>query len=80
MGQNTERVNEVFQEEKLLPENSGKAQIALSTEIAKRLLSEANDQEQKAVVEMISRDFKLKCAAQTHLNEAAFSDPLVQEK
>lgn len=80
MTQHATKVNDIFQVEKALPANASRANIALRTEIAKRLLCEASEDEQEQILRSVAEDYQSKCDVKAHLEEADSSDPLVQAK
>ena len=80
MSKNVELIDELVQKEKVLAENQGRANIALRTAIAKRLLAEADEDVKSRIVEEIDADFQRKKELNDHLQVAEPSDPILQAK
>ena len=80
MSENAAVVDEQLQHEKMLPENKGKADIALRTVIAKRLLQEADEAVRSSIEQAVEEDFIKKKDLRNHLEVAERSDPIVQAK
>ena len=80
MSKHAVRIAEIFTVERELPENKEKAGIALRTEIAKRLLAEAGEDDLREIDNEIKADYEAKVAEQEHLRTAEPSDPALQRK
>ena len=80
MSRNSAIVDEHLQREKLLPENKGRAAIALRTIIAKRLFQEADEAVKLSIEKAVEDEFDEKKNLKTHLESAEASDPIVQAK
>ena len=80
MRQNVEVIDEHVRREKVLPENEGRANIALRTAIAKRLLAEADEDVKSRIAQDIEDDFKEKTKLKDRLEVAEPSDPVLQAK
>ena len=70
----------IFEGERELPENAQKDDIALRTEIAKRCLAAANEDEIERMQTMIKTEYDAKVAEKAHLETAEPSDPAVVKK
>lgn len=80
MHRESERINEQFAEEKALPENENKADIAIRTGIAKRLLDKAGEEAKVAIADAVQADFAEKVALRQRVEEGGAADPVVQDK
>lgn len=80
LNMHTEEVNTILLREKDLPENIGKKGIHLRSEIARRLLKEADKETEEAVKKAIEFEFDAAQKKHQHLLQATESDPEMQEK
>ncbi|KAI0341000.1 hypothetical protein BDW22DRAFT_1346726 [Trametopsis cervina] len=78
LNQNTKKINDIFTQEKDLPENTKKQGIHLRSEIARRLLKEADAETQEAIQKAIDSEFEESTRQQEHLAQAQADDPEVQ--
>lgn len=80
MSGRTELINGIFEVERAAAENAGKVDIALRTEIARRMVAESTPEELAIIQRTIDAEFAKEEAKVKHLEEASETDPAVQEK
>jgi hypothetical protein len=75
-----DQINEIYLVEKDLPENSMKQGIQLRSEIARRLLNEADAKVQEEMKNSVEAEFEASQRRYEHLMQAPTSDPIIRQK
>lgn len=80
MSEKVDLIGQILEVEKKLPENAGKVDIALRSEIARRMVAESTKEELETIQDAINKEHTKDVARKEHLEVASKSDPEVQTK